>query len=154
VVVGFIKDLVFFLPSRKRLTYSWNFGIMLGLLLVFQIITGTVLVFFYTPDRALAFNSVQYIMFEVNFGWVFRVFHFNGASVFFFFIYLHFFKALFFGGFRLGFVWLSGLTILLLLMAEAFIGYVLVWAQIRFWASVVITSLLSVFPVFGQVLVN
>jgi ubiquinol-cytochrome c reductase cytochrome b subunit len=83
-----------------------------------------------------------------------RLFHFNGASLFFLFLYLHFFKGLFFGRYRLGFVWVSGLSIFLLLMAEAFMGYVLVWAQIRFWASVVITSLLSVIPFFGRIFVN
>ena len=122
--------------------------------LVLQILTGVFLVFYYCPDRGLAFYSVQYIMVESNFGWVLRLFHFNGASFFFVFLYLHFFKGMFFGRFRLRFVWFRGISVFLLLIGEAFIGYVLVWAQISFWASVVITSLLRVIPVYGSVLVN
>lgn len=99
---------------------------MLGMVLVFQIFSGVVLVFYYTPERSLAFNRVQYIMLETSFGWLFRVFHFNGARVFFVFIFLHFFKGLFFISYRLRFVWVRGLLIFFLLMAEAFMGYVLV----------------------------
>ena len=150
----FLKDLVFFLPASKSLSFNWNFGIMLGIVLGLQLVSGLFLVFFFSPDRSLAFYSVQYVIVERNFGWILRLFHFNGASLFFFFLYLHFFKGLFFCSYRLVVVWLSGLTMFLLLMAEAFIGYVLVWAQISFWASVVITSLLSVIPFFGSVFVN
>jgi ubiquinol-cytochrome c reductase cytochrome b subunit len=121
--------------------------------LVFQILTGLFLTFFYTADGSLAFSTVQYIILEVNYGWIIRIFHFNGASLFFIFLFLHFFKALFFFSYRLNFVWVSGLTIFLLIIIEAFIGYVLVWAQISFWASVVITSLLSVIPYWGPTLV-
>lgn len=135
------------LPSSKVLTLNWNFGSMLGMVLGFQIFTGTFLAFYYSDDRVLAFSRVQYIMYEVNFGWVFRVLHFNGARLFFVFLYMHLFKGLFFMSYRLKKVWSSGLLILLLVMIEAFIGYVLVWAQISFWASVVITRLLSVIPV-------
>lgn len=99
---------------------------MLGIVLIFQILTGTFLAFYYSADSILAFSSVQYIIYEVNYGWVFRIFHFNGASLFFIFLYLHFFKGLFFFSYRLKLVWVSGLTIFLLLMMEAFIGYVLV----------------------------
>ena len=101
----------------------------------------------------MAFGSVQYIIYEVNFGWVFRIFHFNGASLFFIFLYLHFFKGLFFSSYRLKGVWGTGLVMFLFVMIEAFIGYVVVWAQMSFWASVVITSLLSVIPFFGPSLV-
>ncbi len=142
------------LPSSFSLSYTWNFGRMLGMLLIFQIVSGTVLVFYYTPDSILAFNSVQYIILETNFGWLLRIFHFNGASLFFIFVYLHFFKGLVFGRYRLSFVWMSGLLIFIMLIMEAFVGYVLVWAQIRFWAAVVITSLLSVIPMFGGLIVN
>lgn len=149
----FVKGLLVNLPSSKTLSLNWNFGRILGIILVFQLLSGTVLVFFYSPDSVLAFNSVQYIMYESNFGWLFRIFHFNGASLFFVLLYLHFFKGLFFFSYRLKFVWIRGLTLFLLLIIEAFIGYVLVWAQISFWASVVITSLLTVIPVFGSKLV-
>ena len=151
---GFANSIVVRLPSRKVLTYCWNFGSMLGMVLMFQILTGTFLAFYYTDDGSIAFRSVQYIMYEVNFGWVFRIFHSNGASLFFIFLYLHVFKGLFFASHRLKKVWASGLVLLLLIIMEAFIGYVLVWAQISFWASVVITSLLSVIPIWGPSIVT
>lgn len=124
------------------------------MVLVFQILTGLFLTFFYTPDGVLAFYTVQYIILEVNFGWVLRIFHFNGARLFFIFLFAHFFKALYFFSYRLKFVWVSGLTIFLLIIIEAFIGYVLVWAQMSFWASVVITRLLSVIPYWGSLIVT
>nr|BAV78655.1 cytochrome b [Steinernema glaseri] len=151
---GFVNSMVISLPSSKTLTLSWNFGSMLGMVLAFQILTGTFLAIYYSADSLLAFSSVQYIMYEVNFGWIFRVFHFNGASLFFIFLYLHFFKGLFFMSYRLKHVWASGLSIFLLIMMEAFMGYVLVWAQMSFWASVVITSLLSVIPIWGPAIVT
>ena len=153
-LLGFVNGLVFSLPSRKSLTLSWNFGSILGMVLFFQILTGTFLAFYYTADSLMAFSTVQYIMYEVNFGWVFRIFHFNGARLFFVFLYLHIFKGLFFMSYRLKKVWLSGLTIYLLVMIEAFIGYVLVWAQMSFWAAVVITSLLRVIPIWGPTIVD
>lgn len=127
---------------------------MLGMVLFLQLLSGFFLVFYYCPDSSLAFFSVQYLMVESNFGWVLRLSHFNGASLFFFFLYMHFFKALFFGRYRLFFVWASGLSLFLFLMGEAFMGYVLVWAQMSFWASVVITSLMRVIPLYGGVLVS
>lgn len=131
----------------------WNFGSILGIVLVFQILRGVFLSLYYVPSDVFAFISVQYIMIEVNFGWVFRILHFNGASLFFVFLYLHFFKGLFYNRYRIKLVWISGLLIFLMVIIEAFIGYVLVWAQISFWASVVITRLLSVIPFFGPSLV-
>jgi len=101
----------------------------------------------------MAFERVQYIMRDVNFGWIIRIIHFNGARIFFIFLYLHFFKGLYIRSYRLKFTWMRGLTIFLLVIIEAFIGYVLVWAQIRFWASVVITRLLRVIPIWGSTLV-
>lgn len=108
------------------------------------------MVFFYTADRNISFDRVQYLIIEVNLGWIFRLLHFNGASLFFVLIYLHIFKALFINSFRLKFTWVRGLTIFLLLIGVAFIGYVLVWAQISFWARVVITRLLRVIPIWGR----
>lgn len=153
-LINFVNSLVVVLPSRKTLTLRWNFGRILGIVLAFQILTGTFLAIYYRADRLLAFSRVQYIIYEVNFGWIFRIFHFNGASLFFVFLYLHIFKGLFFISYRLKKVWISGLTIYLLVIMEAFIGYVLVWAQIRFWASVVITSLLRVIPIWGPMIVT
>nr|BAV82848.1 cytochrome b [Teladorsagia circumcincta] len=150
---NFVNSLIVMLPSSKSLTIGWNFGSMLGMILIFQIFTGTFLAFYYVADGSMAFSAVQYIMYEVNYGWIFRVFHFNGASLFFIFLYLHIFKGLFMVSYRLKKVWISGLTIYLLIMMEAFMGYVLVWAQMSFWAAVVITSLLSVIPIWGPVIV-
>jgi len=116
-------------------------------------LTGLFLVFYYTPDSIVAFERVQYIIRDVNYGWIIRITHFNGASIFFIFLYLHFFKGLFISSYRLKFTWGRGLTIFFLVIMEAFIGYVLVWAQIRFWAAVVITRLLRVIPIWGFTLV-
>lgn len=149
----FVNSLVISLPRSKSLSLNWNYGSMLGMVLVFQLLTGTLLAIYYSSDSLFAFNRVQYIIYEVNYGWIFRIFHFNGARLFFIFLYVHFFKGLFYSSYRLKFVWMSGLTIFLLVIMEAFIGYVLVWAQISFWASVVITSLLSVIPIWGPSLV-
>ena len=153
-LINFVNSLVVVLPSSKSLTLRWNFGRILGIVLAFQILTGTFLAIYYRADSLLAFNRVQYIIYEVNYGWIFRIFHFNGASLFFIFLYLHIFKGLFFISYRLKKVWISGLTIYLLVIMEAFMGYVLVWAQMRFWASVVITSLLSVIPIWGPIIVT
>jgi ubiquinol-cytochrome c reductase cytochrome b subunit len=152
-LIYFVNSLLISLPRSKSLSLNWNYGSVLGIVLIFQILTGTLLAIYYSADSLVAFRRVQYIIYEVNYGWIFRVFHFNGASLFFIFLYLHFFKALFFSRYRLKFVWITGLTIFLFVMIEAFIGYVLVWAQISFWASVVITSLLSVIPIYGPILV-
>lgn len=151
---GVVNSIIISLPSSKSLTLNWNYGRILGIVLIFQILTGTLLAFYFADDGTLAFDRVQYIIYEVNFGWVFRVFHSNGASLFFIFLYLHVFKGIFFISYRLKKVWFSGLVILLLVIMEAFIGYVLVWAQISFWASVVITSLLSVIPIWGSAIVT
>uniref|UniRef100_A0A0K0CXU4 Cytochrome b n=1 Tax=Angiostrongylus cantonensis TaxID=6313 RepID=A0A0K0CXU4_ANGCA len=119
---SFFSSLVVTLPRRKRLTLGCNYGRMLGIIL-------------YVADGLVVFSSVQYIISDVNLGWLFRIFHFNGASLFFIFLYLHIFKV----SYRLKKVWGTGLLIFLLIMMEAYMGYVLVWAQIRFWAAVVIT---------------
>lgn len=153
-LINFVNGILVSLPSSKALTLSWNFGRMLGIVLAFQILTGVFLAFYYTADSTIAFSRVQYIIYEVNFGWIFRIFHFNGARLFFIFLYLHIFKGLIYISYRLKKVWISGLTIYLLVIIEAFIGYVLVWAQIRFWAAVVITSLLSVIPIWGPTIVT
>lgn len=121
-------------------------GRFLGIILFAQIFSGLFLTFFYSNSSFLAFSSVDYIMREVNCGWFLRLLHFNGASLFFFVLYLHVFKAFFYSSYRIKGTWLTGLFMLLLTMAVAFLGYVLVWAQIRYWAAVVITSLISVLP--------
>lgn len=135
------------------LTYGFNIGSLLGFVLVLQIITGLMMVLYFEPVSDLAFGSVQYIMFEVKNGWFIRLLHFNGASMFFGFLYLHFFKALFYSSNRLYEVWGFGLLIFIFLIIEAFVGYTLVWSQMSFWAGTVITSLLRVIPSFGGTLV-
>lgn len=141
------------LGTRVILTYSFNLGSLLGFIFVIQILSGFLIVLFYEPVFSLAFGSVQYVMFEVNFGWFFRLLHFNGASFFFLFLYLHFFKALFYSRMKLLEVWFFGLLIFVFLIMEAFLGYTLVWSQMSFWAGTVITRLLRVVPFYGKSLV-
>nr|WAP90823.1 cytochrome b [Neofoleyellides sp. XM-2022] len=146
----FFNSLVF-LPTSFSLSYLWNIGSMLGMVLFFQILSGFFLTFYYSTFDAFA--SVQYIMYEVNFGWLVRILHSNGASLFFFFIYLHIFKGLINFSYRLVGVWISGILIYFLLMGIAFTGYVLIWGQMSYWAAVVITSLASSLPYFGKYMV-
>jgi quinol-cytochrome oxidoreductase complex cytochrome b subunit len=126
---------------------------MLGMVLVSQILTGVFLVLYYCNDSGLSFDSVQYIIYEVLGGWLVRIMHFNGAGLFFFFMYLHLIKGLGFFRYRLRGAWFIGLFLFLIFMGVAFMGYVLVWAQMRFWASIVITRLLTVIPYWGSRLV-
>ena len=146
-VLNLVNSMLVMYPTRKSLNVNWNWGSMLGMILLFQIVTGTMLSIFYVPRGLSGFDSVQYIMYEVNCGWLFRIYHFNGASFFFLFLYMHFFKGLVIISYRLKMVWFSGLLLILISIAEAFIGYVIVWAQMSYWAAVVITSLLGVIPV-------
>ena len=149
----FVKQFILSLPARKALTLNWNFGSMLGMILVVQLLTGLYMSCYYRNDAELAFDRVQYIMYEVKMGWLARSLHFNNANFFFVFIFLHFFKGLFFQSYRLKGVWVLGMLMFVLTMLAAFTGYVLVWAQMRFWAGVVITSLLSVVPIWGHQIV-
>lgn len=131
------------------MTYFWNFGSTLGICLGVQILTGLFLTFHYTSYASRRFRSVVEIMREVWSGWVVRLVHINGASVFFFFIYLHLFRGIFYIRAVHKKVWMRGVTILILLMAISFLGYVLPWGQISYWAVAVITNLLSVIPIVG-----
>nr|ANI25105.1 cytochrome b [Globodera ellingtonae] len=137
------------LPVSYDLSYFWNLGSLLGKILVIQVVSGLLLVFYYSNFSFSSFDSVQYLMFEVNGGWFFRLLHFNFVSLFFIVGFLHFLKAFFYFSYRLKGVWMFGLVILILLMLVSFLGYVMVWSQMSFWAGIVITSLLSVIPVFG-----
>ena len=141
------------LPVSLNLSYYWNFGSLLGFIFFFQIFSGFLLVFYYSNFSFFSFSSVQYLIFEVNFGWFFRILHFNLVSFFFIIIFFHFLKAFFFFSYRLKKVWFSGLLILIFLILISFLGYVIVWAQISFWAGVVITSLLRVIPFFGKIII-
>ncbi len=138
-----------------NLSYVWSLGAMLGFCLVLQMATGIMLAMHYNSDVDSAFQSIQEIMTEVKFGWYIRYLHANGASMFFIFAYLHIFKALFYGSYNKPrhLIWWFGLIIFILLMATAFLGYVLPWGQMSFWGATVITNLFSAVPLIGQHLV-
>jgi ubiquinol-cytochrome c reductase cytochrome b subunit len=139
-------------PVPRNLNYWWNFGVLAGLALAIQIVTGIVLAMHYAPTGADAFNSVEHIMRDVNQGWMLRYVHANGASFFFIVTYIHIFRGLYFGSYKAPreLVWMLGLVILLLMMATAFMGYVLPWGQMSFWGAKVITGLFSAIPLVGE----
>ena len=142
------------LPAPANLSVWWNFGSLLGLCLIIQIVTGLFLAIHYTPHVDLAFSSVAHICRDVNFGWLLRYIHANGASIFFICIYIHIARGIYYGSFFYQEVWRIGVVILLLTIATAFIGYVLPWGQIRFWGATVITNLFSAIPYIGPALVE
>ncbi|MFO1055752.1 MAG: cytochrome b N-terminal domain-containing protein [Dongiaceae bacterium] len=137
-------------PTPRNLSYWWNFGSLAGIMLVIMIVTGIVLAMHYAPNSALAFNSVERIMRDVNYGWLIRYIHMNGASMFFIVTYIHIFRGLYYGSYKTPreLLWMIGVVILLLMMATAFMGYVLPWGQMSFWGATVITNLFSAIP-FG-----
>ncbi|MBV9930005.1 MAG: cytochrome b/b6 [Alphaproteobacteria bacterium] len=138
-------------PVPRNLNYWWNFGVLAGLALTIQIVTGIVLAMHYVASGDLAFQSVEHIMRDVNEGWLLRYVHANGASFFFIVTYIHIFRGIYFGSYKAPreLVWMLGLVILLLMMATAFMGYVLPWGQMSFWGAKVITGLFSAIPVVG-----
>lgn len=142
------------LPSPSSMSYFWNFGSILGVCLGVQIITGLFLTFHYTSYAPEAFNSIIIIIRETWSGWLIRFIHINGASVFFLFIYLHLFRGIFFLRATHKKVWTRGVIIMIILMAISFLGYVLPWGQISYWAVAVITNLFSVVPIIGENLVK
>ena len=139
-------------PVPRNLNYFWNFGVLSGLALVIQLVTGIVLAMHYAANSDIAFASVEHIMRNVNSGWLMRYLHSNGASFFFLVIYLHIFRGLYYGSYKAPreMVWLLGLVIFLLMMATAFMGYVLPWGQMSFWATQVITGLFAAIPLVGE----
>ena len=143
-------------PAPRNLNYMWNFGSLAGIALVLQIVTGIVLAMHYTPHADMAFDSVERIMRDVDYGWLVRYAHANGASFFFIVVYLHVFRGLYYGSYKAPreVLWWIGLLILLVMMATAFMGYVLPWGQMSYWAATVITNLLSALPVIGEPLVG
>nr|YP_010615448.1 cytochrome b [Dodona egeon]WAT94118.1 cytochrome b [Dodona egeon] len=142
------------MPSPSNISSWWNFGSLLGLCLIIQIITGLFLTMYYTANIELAFYSVNYICRNVNYGWMIRTLHANGASFFFICVYLHIGRGIYYESFNLTYTWMIGVIILFLLMATAFMGYVLPWGQMSFWGATVITNLLSAIPYLGTMLVN
>jgi len=143
-------------PTPKNLNYWWNFGSLAGIFLMIQIITGIVLAMHYTPSVEGAFASIEHIMRDVNYGWLIRYIHMNGASFFFIVVYIHIFRGLYYGSYKSPreVLWWLGLIILLLMMATAFMGYVLPWGQMSFWGATVITNLFSAVPIVGTTLVE
>jgi ubiquinol-cytochrome c reductase cytochrome b/c1 subunit len=139
-------------PTPRNLNYWWTFGGILSFMLGAQIVTGVVLAMHYTPDTTLAFSSVENIMRNVNYGWLLRYSHANGASMFFFAVYLHILRGMYYGSYKAPreVLWILGVIIFLLMMATAFMGYVLPWGQMSFWGATVITNLFSAIPLVGN----
>jgi ubiquinol-cytochrome c reductase cytochrome b subunit len=138
-------------PTPKNFNYFWNFGALAMVNLVIMIVTGIFLAMHYTPHTAYAFDSVERIMRDVNYGWLLRYIHMNGASMFFIVVYIHIFRGLYYGSYKTPreLLWILGVVILLLMMATAFMGYVLPWGQMSFWGATVITNLFSAIPIIG-----
>jgi ubiquinol-cytochrome c reductase cytochrome b subunit len=152
VVDGHIIDY----PAPINLSYAWSFGALAGICLGIQIVTGIFLAMHYTPHIDLAFSSVEHIMRDVNSGWLIRYMHANGASMFFIVVYCHIFRGLYYGSYMAPreHLWCSGVVIFLLMMATAFMGYVLPWGQMSFWGATVITNLFSAIPIAGPSIVE
>ena len=155
-LLSFLSNHILSYPTPINLNYAWSFGSTAGICLVIQIITGIFLAMHYVPHISLAFDSVEHIMRDVNYGWLIRYCHANGASVFFIVVYLHIFRGLYYGSYMhpRGWLWASGVLIFILMMATAFMGYVLPWGQMSFWGATVITNLFSAVPIYGGLIVE
>ena len=140
------------IPTPKNLNWMWIWGIVLTVCLVMQIVTGIVLAMHYTPHVDLAFASVEHIMRDVNGGWLLRYMHANGASLFFFAVYMHIFRGLYYGSYKAPreITWIVGILIFVAMMATGFMGYVLPWGQMSFWGATVITGLFGALPLIGE----
>ena len=155
-IIQLINSHIVDYPTPSNISYFWNFGFLAGMCLGIQILTGVALAMHYTPQIDLAFLSVEHIMRDVNGGWLLRYVHANGASMFFIVVYIHIGRGLYYGSYiePRGFVWTIGVVILLLMMATAFMGYVLPWGQMSFWGATVISNLFSAFPLVGSKIVT
>ncbi|WP_417829666.1 cytochrome b [Thalassospira sp.] len=155
-VISMLHHSAYEYPTPKNLSYMWNFGSLAGFVLVTMILTGIFLVMNYTPHTDMAFESVERIMRDVNYGWLIRYIHMNGASMFFICVFIHIFRGLYYGSYKAPreMLWWIGILILLAMMATAFMGYVLPWGQMSFWGATVITNLFSAFPIIGDPLVT
>ncbi len=153
---GLMYDSFVSYPTPRNLNYWWTFGGILTFMLGVQIITGVVLAMHYTPSTLLAFDSVEHIMRDVNYGWLIRYVHANGASMFFLAAYIHMFRGMYYGSYKepREVLWILGVILLLLMIATGFMGYVLVWGQMSFWAATVITNLFSALPGIGGAIVS
>nr|YP_010620057.1 Apocytochrome b [Rhodomelopsis africana]WAX04070.1 Apocytochrome b [Rhodomelopsis africana] len=154
-IVNLINDHAISYPTPINLHYAWNFGFLSLICLIIQLITGIFLAMHYTPHINFAFISVEHIMRDVNFGWLIRYLHANGASMFFIVVYFHIFRGLYFGSYTKPkqWVWVTGIVILLIMIITAFIGYVLPWGQMSLWGATVITNLVSAIPKIGNSIV-
>nr|AAP14659.1 cytochrome b [Pachypsylla venusta] len=151
--LSFLHSTLINLPTPSNINILWNFGSLLGLMLMIQIMTGFLLSMHYTPNTIAAFESIIHISRDVNNGWLLRIIHSNGASFFFIFIYTHIGRGIYFNSSSLKLTWISGILIIFILMGTAFLGYVLPWGQMSFWGATVITNLLSAIPYLGESLV-
>nr|UYG49193.1 cytochrome b [Abscondita chinensis] len=142
------------LPSPSNISTWWNFGSLLGMCLIIQILTGLFLAMHYCSDISLAFNSVVHICRDVNYGWLMRIIHMNGASLFFVCLYLHIGRGIYYSSYLQTMTWMIGVIMFFLIMATAFLGYVLPWGQMSFWGATVITNLLSAIPYLGTNIVQ
>ncbi|MBV9758616.1 MAG: cytochrome b N-terminal domain-containing protein, partial [Alphaproteobacteria bacterium] len=142
-------------PTPKNFNYLWNFGALATIALAIMILTGIFLAMDYQPNVEMAFDSVERIMRDVNFGWLVRYAHMNGASMFFAVTYIHIFRSLYYGSYKKPreLLWILGVLLLLLMIATAFLGYTLPWGQMSYWAATVITNLFSAIPVVGKPIV-
>ncbi len=147
-VFSFMSHELYEYPTPRNLNYWWNFGSLAGIVLVVMIVTGITLAMHYTPHTDHAFDSVERIMRDVNYGWLIRYIHMNGGSMFFIVVYIHIFRGMYYGSYKAPreILWILGVVILLLMMATAFMGYVLPWGQMSFWGATVITNLFSAIP--------
>src|SRR5690554_1224796 len=155
-VLRLVNDSFVDYPTPRNLNYWWTFGGILSFMLAVQIITGIVLVMHYTPHEDYAFRSVEHIMRDVNYGWLLRYLHSNGASMFFLAVYIHIFRGLYYGSYKAPreVLWILGVIIYLLMMATGFLGYTLPWGQMSFWGATVITNFFSAIPFIGPSIVE
>jgi ubiquinol-cytochrome c reductase cytochrome b subunit len=151
-IVGLVHSSFIVYPTPRNLNYWWTFGAILTFMLTSQIATGIVLAMHYTPEATMAMNSTESIMRDVNYGWLLRYLHADGASLFFFAVYIHMFRGLYYGSYKepREVLWMLGVLIFLLMIATAFMGYVLPWGQMSFWAATVITNLFTAIPLVGR----
>lgn len=156
VLISVVDSHIINYPTPSNLNYMWSFGSLAGFCFVIQILTGVFLAMHYTPHLDYAFASVEYIMRDVNCGWLIRYLHANSASLFFLAVYFHLFRGIYYGSYLYPrrFLWASGIVIFFLMMATAFIGYVLPWGQMSFWGATVITNLFSAIPYVGSSIVE
>jgi len=155
-IIGLLHSSFVSYPTPRNLNFLWTFGAILSFFLIIQIVTGVVLAMHYTPSADLAFTSVEQLMRDVNYGWMIRYLHANGAAMFFLAVYIHMFRGMYYGSYKAPreILWILGVIIYLLMIMTGFMGYVLPWGQMSYWAATVITNLFSAFPIIGEPIVT